>query len=1018
MYKLTYVDASEEITFYNDEYIDDEFVVIDPNLDLDVASGGSGPLTFTVPPSNIAYDKLQAFRTEIKCYKNGKEIWSGRITDIDSDFYNNQSITCEGEFAYLNDTCQPQKEYYNVTLRQFVESIINTHNAKVTGNGQGPINRRFEVGYISPTILQGASGDIIIPYLLTEYESTMDCINNNILTKYNCYIRVRKVYNVSSSDELIKPIVTNQEHYLTTKNGNYLQYGSPVYPYVRYIDLITEDEFDTNQTQSITFGENLLDFAKHYSITDLCSVVVATGEAVEEKGVKDEVETLCPTNRVGLVNKTVLIVNKDENGNEFVDWKRNYPGIEGYDPRDTNTSSYKVTQDIAVNEDDIIYLTTRLPKAGYMDKVDVYTKKKRKEKYIDPVDGKEKTREVEYIEHTVKTKQYAFCIYYFRDGNNANSKVISYKGTTKVGDEGFADSIKLKITVPKGAKVFNASWWFDENKTAQDVEILVTKAIKTENSINKYVDISGASGSLMISDKEIDGKAPHIGRLTMTQYEDDYSEAEKMIPSEWWYIKDRDMLVNQEKVYKRGIYAINPDALEKYGWMEKSLSLSDIKDNEELFQYASDYVLKGQWANMTLEITAFDLSMMGVNVDDFSLYTSINVNSKPHGVDRLFPLTKMSIPLQNPESTTFNLGDSTEKSLTETTTSSNQKITEKLQQQPKMNDILKSAFDNAAALINTANNGTVTKIISDEGAEEIIIHDGPKTEDGYRRAKNVWRWNIKGLGHGSSPTGALNEAYNMANLNIAMTMNGEIDAKFITTGILSALLIRGCDLRLGNYGSDKQGSVLVQNGDGTNAFQIGDPTQGAFFSSRKHQYFEYPNTTDAVRIVDGEIYFSLSAYRKSMTNAWSNVTTILNGRTRIENDEGEPYYGGSVKSENFTIAADRLWIDRATNPHGLALTKDGNIEIGTKRLALEKGMVVGVDDISNPPNKNYKVPGKVIQTKNGSIVNVVNATQTIDGQTKEIKPQSGTITVGKTKYKFYEGILVDIITEKEEEEGN
>ena len=65
MYKLTYVDASEEITFYNDEYIDDEFVVIDPNLDLDVASGGSGPLTFTVPPSNIAYDKLQAFRTEI-----------------------------------------------------------------------------------------------------------------------------------------------------------------------------------------------------------------------------------------------------------------------------------------------------------------------------------------------------------------------------------------------------------------------------------------------------------------------------------------------------------------------------------------------------------------------------------------------------------------------------------------------------------------------------------------------------------------------------------------------------------------------------------------------------------------------------------------------------------------------------------------------------------------------------------------------------------------------------------------
>lgn len=957
MYKLSYIDSNhDEITFYDDSYLDDEFVVIDPKLDLDVSSAGSGPCSFSVPPSNIAYNNLETFNTEIRCYKKDKMIWSGRITDIDIDFYNNQKITCEGEFAYLNDTCQPQREYYNVTLRQFLEDIIKIHNNKVTVNGQGPIDRQFTVGYISESILANNIGDIIIPYILTQYESTMKVINDNILSKYNCYIRIRKVKSEYSDNTLIKPIISSEEKYLTTKNGNYLQYGAPMYPYIRYIDIITEDEFATNQEQSIVFGENLLDFTKHYSITDLCTVVVATGESKKQDS-DNATEILCPTQYTGLVNNSVYIVNKDQQGNNFIDTKTNCPG-------------YAITENIAVEEDDVIYLTTRLPKIGYSE----------------------------------NNKKYPFCVYYVRDSEGV---VLTYKSTSKVEDEGFADYIQTKITIPKGGKIFNASYYRNN-----DVKIEVRKALGEDEQADKYLDVSGASGSLMIPDIEINNQQTTLIRLTQSQYKKNHSSEERMDPLKWWYLTDVDIIANQEKVYKRGIYTINPDALAKYGWIEKVLNLNDISDKEELLQYSNDYVMNGQWSDMTIEVTACDLADLGANVDNFELYTSISIISEPHGLDRFFPLTKMTIDLQHPESNQYKLGNYIESSLTESSNSANQEILEKLKAQPQVNDVLKSAFENAAALINAATTGTVTTYITDEGAEEIIVHNGPKTEEGFRRAKNVWRWNINGLGHGSSPTGALNEAYTMANMNIAIRMDGAINANFITAGILSALSIKGCNMQLGKYdGKNQNGSLNVLNGDGTYAMQINDPSKGVLFESTWGSYFESNHTKTNCRIVNGELYFALSAYTgPSMSNQFSNVTCILNGRTRIETSGG-PKYGGSVKAPNFTIAADSIWLDKVTNPRGVIEAYTTTKEIGNVELDFFNGFLVGATQIAPNYTPRYddntgdtwvNIANNRVCIKNGSIYKVTP----IEGH----EPVNhADIKVGNKTYRFENGVLTKVI---------
>lgn len=107
--------------------------------------------------------------------------------------------------------------------------------------------------------------------------------------------------------------------------------------------------------------------------------------------------------------------------------------------------------------------------------------------------------------------------------------------------------------------------------------------------------------------------------------------------------------------------------------------------------------------------------------------------------------------------------------------------------------ILAQAQDNATQLITTAMGGYVYKTQS-----ELYIMDNANPE----LAQRVWRWNINGLGYSST---GINGTY-----GLAMTMDGQIVADFITTGTLNTSVIQG------------YGSLITQVQDNTN--NIGDRT--------------------------------------------------------------------------------------------------------------------------------------------------------------------------------------------------
>lgn len=485
------------VCIYSDYHVSKETKAVNPKLTLEDNMAGS--LEITLPMGNAGYDILERMRSEIVVRRDKEEIWSGRIISEKSNFQNDRILTCEGELAYLNDTIQPPCSYENISVRAFLEQILEVHNQKM--REQGDARRTFAVGAVNVT-------DTITQ--VTNYESTLSCITDMLLGKFGGHIRVRKIDGV------------------------------------RHIDYL-KDDVNTN-TQEIRFGTNLLDFAKNWDMTKLATAILPRGAR----------------------QKTSKIAGTDD------------------------------------------YLTVE--------------------------------------------------------------------------------------------------------------------------------DVNGGS-----------------------------------------------------------MYVTSEDAIKMYGWIEQMVDWSDITDASELLEKAKEYLQDTRFVDMVIELSAVDMHYLSDGIEPIKLLDKVRCISKPHGMDRFFAVTKLSIQLDKPDSAKYTLGGTVQTTLTGSTSSVIKDVEQKLP-----NTILQSAKENASYLINMATNGFITITKDTYGAEALIISD---TRD-YTIANRYWKWNVNGLGYWSKNQSGSSE------LKTAITMDGAIVADFITTGVLSTVLIRDEDgnsswnLKTGEF-TMRHGSIVL-----------------------------------------------------------------------------------------------------------------------------------------------------------------------------------------------------------------
>ena len=228
MYKI----YADDVLIYDDTSPDPYIKVASPKLTVEKNAAGS--LKMTIPPGNVGYDYIVRMITEIKVEKDGYEYWSGRVIQEDKDFWNNRTLTCEGELAYLNDTTQPQEHYSLSTtpIRLYFEALLDEHNE------HAPAGKQFEVGYVDSNLEPDRLE------LDTNYETTIECINK-IIDEYGGFIQIRK------------------------------QGG------VRYLDYWKEEPGTSSQI--IEFGKNLIDFTSSFDSTEYATVIVPLGAKIEQE---------------------------------------------------------------------------------------------------------------------------------------------------------------------------------------------------------------------------------------------------------------------------------------------------------------------------------------------------------------------------------------------------------------------------------------------------------------------------------------------------------------------------------------------------------------------------------------------------------------------------------------------------------------------------------------------------------------------------------------------------------------
>lgn len=119
------------------------------------------------------------------------------------------------------------------------------------------------------------------------------------------------------------------------------------------------------------------------------------------------------------------------------------------------------------------------------------------------------------------------------------------------------------------------------------------------------------------------------------------------------------------------IYVPSQDAVDQFGWIEKVVHWDDITIASNLLRKARAYLTDNQFENMQLEVSAMDLHYLNtdnsyapVNYEYIKLLDRVRVISEPHGLDRYFPVTKLTIPLANPENAVYFLGTTVKQSLT------------------------------------------------------------------------------------------------------------------------------------------------------------------------------------------------------------------------------------------------------------------------------------------------------------------------------------------------------------------
>lgn len=864
MYKA----VCDGVVIYDDMEPDKDLNLVSPRLTLEDSTAGS--FDFTMPPNNRAYDILSLSSSDVTVYRDGEEIWSGRPMTEKRDFLKRRQIYCEGELAFLNDTYQPQRAYGSCNIMQFMQAVLDIHNTKVD-------ERRRFVDCTFAGVLN--YGETTIRDWTTDYVKTIDIVNN-ICTEFGYHVRVRK-----------------------DAQGRHLDFSV--------------DPFRTN-LQTIEFGKNLIDYAVNYDMTNLITALLPLGEVQTNAGehvigeeislTKYENKAYVLTNDNGIVEETVtgayFIATVNIAGSGITPGEdtvyitsRHHGGYVMWWFEDTsgNTISHHEAN-TGLGFTDLFESAVEVPIGagllhvagfGYDIPLRVNKQASMSEQFDTYTDVSSVNNGSVYVTAQPKNR---FLTNIIQNGSNAvTTDFVPVENSTWVFSCRYNGSLQgtLMASVAQYRKLVDPDT--EEESSTHPGFVYKTRSV------------GPASACSFVVREALEGN-PICLEFTF------YSSVEGET------VNPNDIRFAQLEVGSTPTYYESPiGPMQLYGWIEGQVTWDDITDPNQLLIKAKEYLSSGQFDGMELEIKAIDMRVLGADADAIRVMDEIRVISRPHGLDRLFPVSKLEIPLDDPQNMTFTLTSKPSQNLYSSTSGIDDTLSAKIASAPTMSQTLAAARKNASALIRNNDTGVISFVKDRDGNNrEMRITN---TAD-WETATRGWIFNYQGLGYYGN--GFNND------VTVAITgSDGGIVANSITTGTMAADHIYGGTLKLGHWPnvdtSVTDGLIEIRNADGDltgrlsrDGFQTWLSNQGYTYevAIKENSIFGYVNGNQASRVMPATVW-SLDRVRYGY-HIEAEVLSLDIQKLMLRNSE-EAYDStvrlmGADGTTHYTLAFHKGWL--------------------------------------------------------------------------------------------------------------
>ena len=108
-------------------------------------------------------------------------------------------------------------------------------------------------------------------------------------------------------------------------------------------------------------------------------------------------------------------------------------------------------------------------------------------------------------------------------------------------------------------------------------------------------------------------------------------------------------------IYKENDCIYDSEAIKQFGKITKIVRMSNIDNVQDLLKKGIEHLNYYKLLSLSMELTAFDLHLLDVNIDSINVGQKIRVISKPHNINDFMIVEKMTINLDSPDKSSITL---------------------------------------------------------------------------------------------------------------------------------------------------------------------------------------------------------------------------------------------------------------------------------------------------------------------------------------------------------------------------